>query len=181
MVFSVLILPFLLFFFLPLHSFWIGKCLALVVVALSLTDYFDGYYARKYKQETNLGEILDPLADKCFVGSALITLVALQEIHFFWVILLIMREFVLMGVRHLAHFYNFSVPVSRLGKWKAASQYAYLTFVVGAPWVLTESLSLETLKTVLLASMIILSLFSGFLYCISFASQWRTAVLQKRN
>jgi CDP-diacylglycerol--glycerol-3-phosphate 3-phosphatidyltransferase len=90
LIFSPLFLPLVLVYFLPYNNQIINGILALVFVLLSLTDFFDGYLARKYNQETALGRALDPLADKFLFFSTLIALVTIQKVfflfsdHFYW-------------------------------------------------------------------------------------------------
>lgn len=130
LVISPLFLPIGLVYFLPYKNPAINILLAIFFILLSLTDFFDGYLARKYKQETTLGKALDPLADKFLFFSALIALLTIHRISFFWVILFIGREFFVMGIRILALEQGLEVPVSWLGKFKTAAQMVYVTLVI---------------------------------------------------
>lgn len=134
LILSPLILPVLLVNFLPYNSLLINCIMALVFVGFSLTDFFDGYLARKNGQETALGTILDPIADKFLFYSTLIALSAAHKIFFFWVVILIGREFFMMGLRQVALEHHFSVPVSGLGKYKTALQMSCLTFIILNPY-----------------------------------------------
>jgi CDP-diacylglycerol--glycerol-3-phosphate 3-phosphatidyltransferase len=169
---SITLLPFLIFFLFPLQTNSVGIFLAAVVSFLSATDFFDGYYARRYNQETVLGRLLDPLADKCLIIGILIPLLALHKIYFYWVLFIITRELLVTGLRHIADSYNFSIPVSRWGKWKAFFQYCYVIFVVGSPWT-TNLFSFKQSEMLLLSLMIIFSIVSGLLYCHQFIKQWQ--------
>lgn len=134
LILSPLILPILLVHFLPYNNLFINSFLALVFVGFSLTDFFDGYLARKNGQETALGTILDPIADKFLFYSTLIALLVAHKIFFFWVVLLIGREFFMMGLRQVALENHFSVPVSPFGKYKTALQMGCLTFIILNPY-----------------------------------------------
>ena len=90
----------------------------MIFLALSVTDFFDGYLARKYNCETTMGKILDPLADKFLTYSALIALLAAGKIYFYWVVILIGREFFIMGLRHVSLEYDLKNSVSMLAKIK---------------------------------------------------------------
>ncbi|MDP3889126.1 MAG: CDP-alcohol phosphatidyltransferase family protein, partial [bacterium] len=102
LIFSPFLLPLLLVHFLPFNIFWINAILALFFVMVCLTDFFDGYLARKYKQETVLGKLLDPIADKFLLYSTLIVLLSVHKIFFYWPSILIGREFLVMGIRLIA-------------------------------------------------------------------------------
>lgn len=88
----------------------------------SITDYFDGYYARKYNLETVYGKLMDPLADKFLVICSLIMLQHLGRIHPMVVMLLVCRELTITGLRALASAEGVIVSASQGGKWKTAIQ-----------------------------------------------------------
>ena len=134
LILSPLVLPVLLVHFLPYNSLIMNILMALVFVGFSLTDFFDGYLARKNGQETALGTVLDPIADKFLFYSTLIALLVAHKIFFFWVVILIGREFFMMGLRQVALEHHFSVPVSSFGKYKTALQMSCLTFIILNPY-----------------------------------------------
>lgn len=101
-------------------AFW-GASLFL---AAALTDLLDGYLARRRKQVTTLGRLLDPIADKLLVSSALVALVELQIAQAWMVAIIIGREFVVSGLRSIAAHEGFSIDVSPLGKGKMVAQVA---------------------------------------------------------
>lgn len=94
----------------------------MVFVAAALTDYFDGYLARKRHQVTTLGKLLDPIADKLLISSALISLVALDVAPAWMVVIVIGREFAVTGLRSIASAEGFTIDASTLGKSKMVSQ-----------------------------------------------------------
>jgi len=134
LVLSPLVLPLLLVYLLPLKFFWLNCFLAFLFLLFSLTDFFDGYFARKYQQITKLGKLLDPIADKALVYSTLIALLAAHKIYFYWVILLIGREFFIMGLRLVALEHAIAVPVSFFGKLKTMLQVLMLMVVIMNPY-----------------------------------------------
>ena len=131
---SPLFLPFIIFYLLPYNIFWVNCVIASVVGALCMTDFFDGYLARTLKQETKIGGILDPIADKFLLYATLVALLAIQKIYFYWVILFIGREFFMMGLRQVALEHNFSVKVSFLAKIKATLQMIMIVFIIINPY-----------------------------------------------
>lgn len=125
---------FLLAYLLPYNFFWLNFLLALFFLALAVTDFFDGYLARLYRQETLFGRVADPLADKFLFYSTLVALVASQKLFFYWAIILIGREFLVMGLRIIALENGFAVPVSYAAKFKTAVQVIWLWWVICNPY-----------------------------------------------
>ena len=97
----------------------------------SITDYFDGYLARLLKVETIYGKLMDPLADKFLVVSALIMLQDLGRIHPIVVILLICREMAITGLRALASAEGVIIGASISAKWKTATQMVAIPLIMG--------------------------------------------------
>jgi CDP-diacylglycerol---glycerol-3-phosphate 3-phosphatidyltransferase len=94
----------------------------LVFIIAASTDGIDGYIARKRKLVTNLGKLLDPLADKLLVTAVLIYLVELGKIEAWIVIVIIGREFAVTGLRQIALLEGIVMAASKLGKWKTGIQ-----------------------------------------------------------
>jgi CDP-diacylglycerol--glycerol-3-phosphate 3-phosphatidyltransferase len=93
-----------------------------VFIIAASTDGLDGYIARKRKLVTNLGKLLDPLADKLLVSAVLIYLVELGKIDAWIVIVIIGREFAVTGLRQIALLEGIVMAASKLGKWKTGIQ-----------------------------------------------------------
>lgn len=93
-----------------------------VFVLAAITDGLDGYMARKQKQVTSLGKLLDPLADKLLISAALIALVELDRLSGWVAVLIIGREFAVTGLRSLAAAEGVILAASRLGKIKTITQ-----------------------------------------------------------
>lgn len=96
----------------------------------SITDFFDGYIARTRKQETVYGKLMDPLADKFLVVTALILLQELGRIHPVIVIVLICREMAITGLRAIASAEGVVIPASASAKWKTTTQMFALPFLM---------------------------------------------------
>jgi len=114
----------------------LGLPVELVAAAIfglaSLTDWLDGYLARRRKQVTTLGQILDPLADKLLISATLVSLVQLGLASAWMVGVIIGREIAVTGLRNLAYSRGLAMPASGLGKFKMASQVtAILLLILG--------------------------------------------------
>lgn len=128
----LLLLPFIiLFLWLPFHwAAWL--CLTLYVIA-AITDFLDGWVARKFDQVTALGRFLDPVADKIFVVTILLMLVAVDRVAglaVLPVIAILAREFTISGLREFLGPKNIVVHVSPLAKWKTAAQMLATGFLI---------------------------------------------------
>jgi CDP-diacylglycerol---glycerol-3-phosphate 3-phosphatidyltransferase len=137
-VFRILLVPVLVAALLSgLES---GDLLAAIVFAVaSITDALDGYIARRNKDVTTFGKLMDPLADKLLVTSALVSLVSLDRLQAWVAMVIIAREFAVTGLRQLAMEHGEVIHASAWGKIKTAAQIAMvlvLILVEGSPfWV----------------------------------------------
>ena len=105
-------------------------------VAAAITDWLDGYLARRLEQQSTLGRMLDPIADKLIVGAALIMLVHDRTIDglSIWAAIVIMcREILVSGLREFLAELNVKVHVTALAKWKTAVQMVALAFLIAGP------------------------------------------------
>ena len=124
----IVMIPLLLWILTP-HFPWHGNgaqeiTASVLFVLASITDGLDGYLARRRKQITTLGMLLDPIADKIMVTAALIALVAYspQVIKVWIVVVIIGREFLISGLRSIASSEGFTIEASDLGKLKTVVQ-----------------------------------------------------------
>ncbi|HEY7384341.1 MAG TPA: CDP-diacylglycerol--glycerol-3-phosphate 3-phosphatidyltransferase [Beijerinckiaceae bacterium] len=108
----------------------------LIFIAAGVTDYFDGYFARVYAQQSALGRMLDPIADKLLVAACLLMLTA-DETIYGWsllaAIVILCREILVSGLREYLAALKVSVPVSRVAKWKTALQLVAVGFLIAGP------------------------------------------------
>ncbi|WP_447965715.1 CDP-diacylglycerol--glycerol-3-phosphate 3-phosphatidyltransferase [Nitrospira sp. Ecomares 2.1] len=136
----------------------------LVFACAAFTDFLDGYLARKSGQITNLGKLLDPVADKLLVASGLILLVQFQRVAVWLAIVMIAREMIVTGARVVAAKEGFVVPADSLGKFKVIGQIGgILCLILQGVWVQSEGL-LATIGTGLLYIALFFSIFSGWRY-----------------
>jgi len=107
-----------------------------IFVAAAITDFFDGYLARAWEQQSALGTMLDPIADKLLVAGVLLMLAADHTIHgpHLWAALIILsREVLVSGLREFLGQLQVSVPVTWLAKWKTAIQLVAIGFLIAGP------------------------------------------------
>jgi cardiolipin synthase (CMP-forming) len=105
-----------------------------IYTAAAVTDYFDGYFARAWQQQSKLGRIFDPIADKLLVAATILMLVAVDRIGGWDVLpalVILCREVLVSGLREfLAEINKHNLPVSRLAKWKTGIQMTALGFLI---------------------------------------------------
>lgn len=139
---------------------------ALIFGVASVTDFLDGYLARKTGQITKFGIILDPIADKFLVISALILLVDMARLSAWIAITIIVREFLVTGLRVVALSKDIVIPAEMGGKLKTSSQIiAVLCLVISMN---IFGIDLYDVGIVFIWVALILSIFSGVRYTISF-------------
>jgi CDP-diacylglycerol---glycerol-3-phosphate 3-phosphatidyltransferase len=103
---------------------------ALIFAVASLTDWLDGYVARRRKQVTGLGQWMDPLADKLLVTAAFVSLVYLELAPAWMVVVILGREFFVTVLRSIAHARGQALPASGLGKVKMVAQVAAILILI---------------------------------------------------
>lgn len=126
----LLIPPFLV---LIINDHVFARISALIIFGIaSLTDYYDGWLARRQGVVTTFGKFLDPLADKLLISTALITFVQIPEIYIpaWMVVLIIGREFLITGLRTLAVTYGRVLPARPAGKFKTTSQIVSILIIL---------------------------------------------------
>lgn len=107
-----------------------------VFIAATVSDFFDGYLARAWKQQSAIGRILDPIADKLLVATALMLLVwggTIGGWSLLAAIVILAREISVSGLREFLAEVRVSVPVSRLAKWKTTMQMVAIGFLLAGP------------------------------------------------
>ncbi|MDR1194779.1 MAG: CDP-diacylglycerol--glycerol-3-phosphate 3-phosphatidyltransferase [Peptococcaceae bacterium] len=149
----IALIPPFMFFVLTNQMLYHDFAAVLIFVLAASTDGLDGYIARKRRQVTNLGKLLDPLADKLLVAAGLIALVEVGRVPAWVATVIIGREFLVTGLRGIAAAEGVVIAASVLGKIKTCSQIAalaalllddYLRLWLGLPlgvWVLYIALA----------------------------------------
>jgi len=144
---------------------------ALVFAVASITDFLDGYLARRSGQITKFGIIMDPLADKFLVISAFIVLVDMERLSAIVAIILIVREFLVTGLRVVALSKDIVIPAEMGGKLKTGAQItAILCLILMGSIFDNLPLDLYDIGIVFIWIALLLSVTSGVQYTLSF---WR--------
>ncbi len=123
------------FQFPPFNTFFWSMFAAILFVAASITDYFDGYLARAWNQTSAFGRLLDPIADKLLVGTALVVILAKPDMYTFDytivpVFVILCREILVSGLREFLREVNAGLPVTKLAKWKTGFQMVALAMML---------------------------------------------------
>lgn len=157
----------------------LGHMAAWTFVAASITDWLDGWIARRRNIVTVFGSFLDPIADKFLVVSALIMLAAMGRVHSIVVIVLVLREMYVTSLRLLAINEGVSVPVSAGGKWKTGFQMTAIPMLmVGYRWLTIPWYEIGT-GCIWIAGL--LSLFSAVMYSVHLVRALKAKRLEKKR
>src|SRR5579872_1637268 len=158
----------------PMHfEFW-GVLILLMAAA---TDWADGYFARRRLQVTTLGILLDPIADKLLISAAFVSLVDMHLVPAWMVVIIIGREFTILGLRNIASAEGFTIAASALGKTKMVLQVcAVAVLIVGA-----RHPSIRPVSTVLLWLVVVSALVSAAQYFHRFWNQLDDRIKQRRK
>lgn len=133
-----------------------------------LTDYFDGYFARRRNQVTKLGIVLDPLADKLLTAAAFLSLLERGAIPAWMVLIILGRELAVTALRNVAASRGVLIPSSPLGKWKMVAQVVVIfVLLLGPRFTILAPLGMPLLWIV-----VVITLASGFDY---FRRFWQRA------
>lgn len=125
----IFLVPFLVVVLLTKFSDWVGLSIFLLA---AITDYFDGYFARRMNKTTRLGTLLDPVADKLLMSAAFISLVELGLAKAWMVVIIIGREFAVSGLRSIAAQHGVTIAASHLGKTKTIAQVIAISLLIVA-------------------------------------------------
>jgi len=131
---------------------------SIIFVVAAITDFFDGYLARKKNMVTDFGKIMDPLADKILVVSALLIFVELAYIPAWMVILILTRDSLVAGIRNVAASKGEVIAAGPLGKYKTATQMISIVLII--------FLGNHPLTFLLMLIPVVLTIWSGVDYCM---------------
>jgi cardiolipin synthase len=138
-----------------------------VYAAAAITDYFDGYFARIWAQQSVLGRIFDPIADKLLVAGTILMLVATGRIEGFTILaalVILCREVLVSGLREFLAEMKAHLPVSRLAKWKTGAQMVSLGFLIVGDAAPTAAFPMSLTGEVLLWIAAVFTLVTGYDY-----------------
>ncbi|MGD1211933.1 MAG: CDP-diacylglycerol--glycerol-3-phosphate 3-phosphatidyltransferase [Candidatus Acidiferrales bacterium] len=162
------------FWGLPFHFEVWGVLILLVAAA---TDAMDGYFARSRSEITTLGILLDPIADKLLISAAFISLVSMGLVQAWMVVIIIGREFIVVGLREIASVEGLVIPASALGKVKMVLQV-----LAGCAIILTANHpAVRPLGTALLWLVVLSAVASAIHYFQMFWGQINFRVQQRRT
>ena len=148
-----------------------------VFLAAALTDLLDGYLARRWKQVTTVGTLLDPIADKLLISAALISLVQIRLLPGWLVILIIGREFAVSGLRSIAAAEGYTIRAGELGKSKMMMQVLAVALVLlSNRWPALHPFALTAMWAV-----VAFGLASAASYFRSFWGKVDTSIKQRRR
>ena len=149
----------------------------LILLTAAATDWADGYFARRNAQVTTLGILLDPIADKLLISAAFISLVDMHLVPAWMVVIIIGREFTILGLRNIASAEGFTIAASALGKTKMVLQVcAVAVLIAGA-----RHPSLRPFATILLWLVVVSALVSAAQYFHRFWNQLDDRIKQRRK
>ena len=164
------------------HKSNLGWAAGWIFTLASITDFFDGYIARKRNIVTVFGSFLDPIADKFLTVSSLIMLQSLGRLSAIIVIFLVIREMYMTSLRLLAMNEGVKVPVSNMGKWKTAMMMFGIPFIMAnETWSLIPSLPLPLIGKLSVYIEAILSLWSSIAYTFHMVQKLKLIRVKKRQ
>ncbi len=134
-----------------------------IFVVASLTDFLDGYLARKWDQVTSFGKFADPLADKLLVFASLLYFITTGLVADWVVMIILAREFIVTGVRLVAASEGKVIAASNLGKYKTASTMFAIIFLYIDPLVFIDSIEMS-IGDILMILAVALTIISGIDY-----------------
>lgn len=135
---------------------------AILFAGAAMTDFLDGYIARRYQSESPLGAVLDHISDKILITAALVLVVKAGVLPAWIAVLLLCREMAIAGLRLVAKEQNFSVNVNSFGKIKTVAQSAAIFFLM------VDRGHFHTVGMILIWVALVLSYYSGYRYWVEF-------------
>ncbi len=144
-----------------------ASILALVIFILaSLTDLLDGYIARSYNQTTDFGKFMDPLADKCLVVAAMLWFVEVGQMPAWALLIVIVREFAISGLRMQAANLGKVIAAGWSGKVKTASTMVCICIMLVLPGLTFLGAAANIINTLCVAVIVVTTLYSGIEYLL---------------
>jgi CDP-diacylglycerol--glycerol-3-phosphate 3-phosphatidyltransferase len=159
------VVPFLFILLSSPGEFW-SLILAILFIAASITDFLDGFIARRYQLITTMGKFLDPLADKLIVNTAMILMLPIGRIPAWIVAITIIRDLIVDGIRSIASSEGLFIQSSRLAKQKTVAQiFAVTALMIHYPIFGVDA---HAVGMVILYIAFVLTVYSGTDYFLKF-------------
>lgn len=172
-MFRIALIPVFVWLMLSRVFYWKFLYALIVFAAASITDYLDGHIARRDGLVTDFGKLMDPLADKLLVASALIAMVSLGFAPAVSVIIILAREFAVTSIRLIAASSGRVIAADVWGKMKTVSQMIWIMSVLLIRWLMMTSMlpislwdAADLLMTLLMAVTTVLTVISGVNYFV---------------
>ncbi len=164
-ILRIFIIPVLFFLLFDPDRIW-SLIIAVLFIMAALTDLLDGYLARRYHIVTNIGKFLDPIADKIIVNTAMILMIPIGRIPAWIVAIIIIRDFIIDGIRTIATSEGLIIAASKLGKRKTLCQiFALSALIIHYPFL---GASAHVVGMVVLYVALWLTIHSGIDYMLTF-------------
>lgn len=159
-----------------------------IFLAAALTDMFDGYFARRRRQITTLGVLLDPIADKLLISAAFISLVEVDPrlVPAWMVVIIVGREFAVSGLRSIAASHGTTIAANELGKLKMIMQIVAITVIIvghkyGELTLMGVRVNVRLLGWIALWLVVIFALLSAYSYFRKFWQQIDASFKEKHS
>lgn len=155
---------------------WSNVAATIIFILAGVSDFLDGYIARKYNMITDLGKILDPIADKILVAAALIALIDLDRLYWWIAVIMLARDFTMEALRNLAASKGIIIAAGIWGKLKTTFQMVAIGMIsfknvwLGINWYI--------LGQILMYIALVLSIYSAFVY---FRDYFKNHELEENN
>lgn len=148
--------------FLYINREWSNVTATIIFIIAGVSDFLDGFIARKYNMVTDFGKILDPIADKILVSASMIALMELDRLAGILVIIMLARDFAVGALRDLSASKGIIIPAGKWGKIKTGFQMTAIGMITFYDkWLY---INWYYLGTVLIYISVVLSLYSGYIY-----------------
>lgn len=171
----IAVVPVLLLLY-PLGFSALKVICGLLFAIAAFTDFVDGYLARKYQNETSIGALLDPIADKMLTTSGLLLIANAGNAPVILIGMLICRDIAVSGMRLIASDQRFNIEVNMAGKWKTAvMSVAIFCLLINEPYF---EIPLHTLGMIFLWVSIGLSGYSGWQYAVTFIEKTKSSLIK---
>lgn len=166
----ILIVPVIILLMFP-DDLALNVTAAVLFILASITDYYDGYFARKYQAVSNMGKFMDPIADKILVTSVLVMLAHSHRIDPIMVIIILARDNFIGGLRSVSAADSIVIDAKPAGKWKTALQMVAIPAVIIDERVI--GLPFEKIGYYVLWISVVLSITSGIEYFLGYLKAQR--------